>query len=316
MLEPDVANLEAMVAEAEAKSRELRRATARPRDDYPVLRASGESASSIVTDALALSDASRADLDRIRQEHASELRRRAEDSKNAAINGSGAASKRLDALVGAEPAARDLDVSDEWGNPWLPFWPSVLFVRSSLGGTLVDSHLEDSASWAKWQCTAELSGDTEKVSFFHLWQNPKRRWKLADISVRLTPLGHFECSAGGWGFPGGFWSESRTEATVSAHLSVWPLWLPHDESHAPQDSVELERLVATARYFDDSEQAAISQSVLVQTARYAVPPEGWILIEASIALDPGGSAEVDFASGGFRIGCPLCFLTLPTATNP
>ena len=54
MLEPDVTNLEAMVAEAEAKSRELRRATARPRDDYPVLRASGESASSIVLDALAL----------------------------------------------------------------------------------------------------------------------------------------------------------------------------------------------------------------------------------------------------------------------
>ena len=42
----------------------------------------------------------------------------------------------------------------------------------------------------------------------------------------------------------------------------------------------------------------------------------FILIEASIVLDHQGSADVDLASNNnFRVGCPTCFVTLPTDVN-
>lgn len=315
MLEPDLSKLEAMVAEAEAKATELRPA-APALDRYPGLQASREGLSSIVTHALTLTEADRSKLDRLRREHDAELRRFADDAKRVSIEGSAEASRRLDALATAERAALAALPDDDWRNPWVPSWPPVYFIRSSPGGSLVDSQIAEAHTRAKWRCTTgSLSSGSEKLSFFHLWQNPKDSWALADISVRLNLTGHFECSAEGWGVPAGWWSESRSDAEVSARLAVWPLWLSHDPSQPPQHSVRLARLAATAGVFDSSEQTSINQSVLVRTVRFAIPAEAFILIEACVVLDHAGSADVDFASGDFRVECPYCFVTLPTNVN-
>jgi len=315
MIDQDPSELEAMVAEAEAKDTALRAAALDP-DGYPGLRAGREGTERIVVDALALTDVDRAELDRLGREHEAELRRFREDAKRRAVEASAETSRRFDAAVESERAALDVRADDDWRDPWVPSWPPVYFIRSSAGGSLVDSQIEDAHTWAKWRCTpGALSTGIEKLSFFHLWQNPKDSWALADISVRLTVSGHLECSAEGWGLPAGWWSESHSEAEVSARLAVWPLWIPADASQPPQDTIRLARLYATAGVFSDSEQTSISQSLLVRTVRFAIPRQAFILIEASIALDHSGSADLDLASGDFRVQCPYCFVTLPTDVN-
>src|SRR6266487_4345808 len=104
MLEPDISKLEALVAEEEAKASELR-STAPDLALYPGVRASREGLSSIVIDALALTEADRSELDRLGREHDAELRRFADGAKRLAMEGAAEASQRLDALVTAERAA-------------------------------------------------------------------------------------------------------------------------------------------------------------------------------------------------------------------
>jgi hypothetical protein len=216
-----------MIAKAETKAVELRPTAPAP-EQYPALRASRERASTIVTRALALTDADRSELDRLGREHDAELRRLADDAKRIAIEGSAEATRRLDALVASERSALHA-LPDDWRDPWVPSWPPVYFIRSTPGGRLGDTHIESAKSWAKWRCTTPaLSSGTEKLSFFHLWQNRGDVLVLADISVRLNLTGHIKCSANGWGLPSGWFNESRSEADLSARLTVWPLWLAHD----------------------------------------------------------------------------------------
>jgi hypothetical protein len=266
----------------------------------------------VLTEALALTDAHRSELDRVAGEHDVELRRLAKDAKQVAIEGSAEAARRLEALATSERAALHA-LSDDWRNPWVPSWPPVYFIRSTPGGLLGDTHIEEAKSWAEWRCATQLHRGTEKLSFFHLWQNPEDHTVLAVISVRLNLTGHFECSAEGWGLPAGWWSETRSKADLSARLTIWPLWLPHDPSQQPQYSLPVASLDVTAGVFSDSEQTSINESLLVRTTRFAVPAEAYILIEASVAVEVSGSADVDFASGNFRVGCPYCFVTVPAA---
>jgi hypothetical protein len=313
MLKPDVSTLEAMVAEAEARAIQRRPpvggdAGGRQRDFDAI--------SAIVTKALPLPEAELSEIERITQEHSERLRRLASDMKQEAVDRSGDALQRLETFAAAEREALDALPADGWRNPWVPSWPPVYFIRSTPGGSIPDFHIEDAKSWAKWRCSRpSLDSGIEKLSFFHLWQNPKQGWALADISVRLNPLGHFECSAEGWGLPAGWYTESHSDAELSAQLAVWPLWLPQDVSQPPQHTITLARLTATAGVFDDSSSTSINQSVLVKTVRYAVPAQAFILVEASVVLDHQGAADVDLASDDFRVGCPTCFVTLPTDVN-
>ena len=305
MKKPALSQLEEMVAEAEAKASEGRPTRSSP-DQHPELRASRERASTIVIDALDLSNEDRVALDRLTREHDVELRRLADDSKQVALKDSTAASRRLDAGAIAERDGLAVLPDDDMRKPAVA---TVSFVRTSPGGSLHDSHIEEGQSWAKWRCTTpNLSSGSEKLSFFHLWKNPRKSWVLADISVRLNPVGHFECDAEGWGLPGGWWTETRSEAEVSAGLAVWPLWLPQDAPQPLLQNIPLARLIATAGVFSASEQTSVKQSVLVSMVRFYIPAKSYVLIEASIALDHAGSADADFASGDFRVQCPSCFI--------
>ena len=307
---PELAELEAMVSEGEAKAIKLRPSGPIPDQDQ-VLRSSRERASAIVMDALGLTDDDRSKLDGLVREHDAELRRLADDAKRRAVDRSHETSERLDALASSDRAAL-AGLTEDWRNPWVPSWPPVYFIRSTPGATITDSHLEEAKTWAKWQCsTPSLSSGTEKLSFFHLWQNSKDDLVLADISVRLNLTGQFECSAEGLGVPAGWFWENRSEADVSARLTIWPMWTAHDPSLQPHHTLAISDLVVTAGVFGHSSDTSINQSPLLRTRRFAVPAGNFILIEASVALDHVGISEVDFASGDFRVGCPTCFVTVP-----
>jgi hypothetical protein len=305
---PGIGELEAMIAQAEKSAP---RPTSMDAGQHQALRESVERASAIIVEALQIADEDRSKLDHLFDEHEADVRRLAEDSKRMAIGGSADGSQRLEALVETEREALHA-LPDDWRNPWVPSWPPVYFIRTTPGALLGETHIEDAKSWAKWRCaTPALSSGTEKLSFFHLWQNTEDFLVVADISVRLNLTGHMDCSAEGWGIPAGWFNESRSEADLSAHLTVWPVWLAHDPLQQPQYSLPVASLDVTAGVFSQSTQTAINESLLVRTYRFAVPAQAFILIEASVKLDHLSSADVDFTSGDFRVGCPYCFVTVP-----
>jgi len=311
---PDRSELEAIVEQAEANAPPPRAAAG---GDQKLRAIRQRAASTIPLDALLPADGVD-ELDRLRREHDAELRRVAGDAKQRAVERSEVARQRLDALIESERAAL-ATAADDWRNPWVPSWPPVYFIRSTPGGALVDTHIEDAHSWAKWRCTApDLSGTTEKLSFYHLWQNTEDGLVLADISVALGLLGHCETSAEGMGVPAGwFWSE-HSELDVSARLTILPLWIANAAT-PPAHTIPFASLDADAGVFGDSDGTSVETALLVRTARYAVPAGAFILIEASIVVEHSGAADVDFASGDFRVDCPRCFVTVPVpqmAVNP
>jgi hypothetical protein len=303
-----------MVADGEAQATERRR-TAAP-DNYPTLSASRKRASEIMIRALGLSDADRSELQSLKDEHEAAMRRFAFDAKEQTLQGSAEASRRLEALAGAERAVLDPDRIDTH-SPWITSSPPVRFVRASpTGGDLYDSSLDDGNSWAKWRCTtSHHSSGTEKVSFFHVWQNPHQSLALADISIKLNLTGHLECSAEGWGVPAGWFTEELSVADLGARMTIRPLWTAYDPSQHPHDAVQLQRLIALAGVLDDTEQTAVNASASL-TTQFAVPAEAYILIEAAVAVDYANSTDVDFASGDhFRVSRPYCFVTVPRHLN-
>lgn len=249
-------------------------------------------------------------------EHTEELRRFREESKRLAA----AESAHAQDLLAGEARAWDALVDDRAPEPdgiapWEPERTPVLFVRTSPGGSLHDFGIVDGDNWAKWE--ARASGDaiatkaTVKVSFFHLWQNPRRRRTMADITVGLTANGSLSAEAEGMGFPASlFWPDSRSEVTMTARLTVWPLWVP--DTSQPYQSVSLASVSASGGTFSDSSGTGVAQGTQLQAVAIAVPRGDSLLIEASIVAEfycYSGDAEADFASdASFRVRCPYCIV--------
>ena len=318
MRSPDRSDLESIIDAAETEATESLSGAPAP-DRYPALLASRDRISSIVTDAIARIDVDASELDRLQREHNAELRRIAEDAKRDAIERSEEASRRLAAAVKAQRDALDALPIDPL-DPGTHLLLSALFVRSwPTSGNLQDSHLEPGLNWAKWR--SEVSGDairrrdSEKVSFYIPWQNPKNVAVLADILVRLTINGHCECSASWGGVGSWFFPDSRSEVDISAQLTIWPLWLPH-APRLPVDVVSVANVFAEGGFLGDSEEAPISTAPAVMTTQFAVPKKASILIEASVVADHDyldGSVDVDFASGDlFSVGFAYGAVTLPS----
>lgn len=310
MREPDRTELESLVASFEAGS-----TAARPQRQRAVSAvATRQGQVQEAFDSVAGWDELRRRSEAIRSEHASDITRSIAESKRVAAERAAADGQRLESLANAARVVLDDRAPEPDGvAPWVPDRQPVLFIRSTPGATLRDSHIEQDANWAKWEASA--SGDaiattgSEKLSFFHLWQNPRRRTLLVDITVGLTLRGHASANADGMGFPAGLlWADSQVDVDVSAQLSVWPLWL----AHAPQPvhAVPVASSSARGGVFGDAETASISDNVYVQAVRYAVPRGAYILIEASVVADfrcYSGTAEADFASAdSFRVDCPYC----------
>lgn len=315
MGQPNRDELEEMVASVEASpfvqgSRQRARSTTPPvaRDDVIAAALGGISGMGDV----------QAELERRRRERQVELRRFRDESKRRVIEESSGAAQRLADQLRAQRDVFDATAPEPDGiAPWVPESTPVLFIRSSAGGILRDSQV-DGDSWAKWECTvsAEAIEQTasERVSFYHLWQNPGRRTVLVDINVGMSVRGHADCEAHGMGVPAGwFWPDTRADVDVSARLTVWPLWIP--EAAEPVHAVSLASISARAGSFGDAEATAITANVGLRAARYAVPREAYILIEASVVGDfttYSGDGAVDLASGGFRVDCPYCVVVVPT----
>jgi hypothetical protein len=193
----------------------------------------------------------------------------------------------------------------------------VYFLRASAGASLVDQQIADGDTWAKWTCT--VSGDairtttTEKLSFFFLYHNPKKRNLRVDITSGFRMAGHASAHAEGHGFPASlFFPDSRVDMGISARLTAWPLWL----ANAPQpfQSMDVASLGVSGGSWSHSEAAEVAASPALQTISFFVPQGAYLLIEMGISVDfsvLGGEATLDFASeDGFRVDFPYCYVTI------
>jgi hypothetical protein len=248
--------------------------------------------------------------EQVRAQRADALRQVIDESKRVAaeqamaiIDGRG----RLIDGVAPEPQGVAPEIE-----PSLP----VEFVRSSPGASLRDHQVAEGDTWARWDCT--VSGDairttaTETLSFFFLWQNPRRRNVHVNVTTGLSLLGHAQASADGNGFPASlFFPDGRVDVDVRARLTVWPLWLPHTAQ--PFQTTDVASCAAEGGTFGDADTVAIASNVALQAVRYFVPRTAYLLVETSVVADfrcLSGTGVVDFGStDAFRADYPYCFVT-------
>jgi len=308
---PDRDELERMVASAD------RRRRASPTERPTSAPLANDDAFAAVLGAIDGMAEARAELERRRDDRRVELKRFREESRARSVELAAGAADRLAVEIKGHRDLFDAVAPDPGGvAPWVPETTPVMFIRSTPGGSLRDSQV-DGDTWAKWESSSSADAithkATERLSFYHLWQNPRRRTQLVDVSVGMTIRGHADCEAHGMGVPSSwFWDDTRSDVDVSARLTVWPLWVP--EASEQMHAVPLASIHARAGAFSDSESASISTNVFLHTARYAVLGDAYILIEASLVADFSaydGEGSVDMAAGSFRVDCPYCVVVVP-----
>ena len=245
----------------------------------------------------------------IEAERAVVLRQYVEESK-------AAAAEHAAAVLGRRGLVDDLAPEPEGIAPDVEPSLPVQFIRTSAGGRLSDQHIADGDTWAKWDCRVSGSAirteTSEKLSFFFLWQNPKKRNVRVDITSGFSVRGHADAHAEGSGFPASlFFPDARVDIELSARLTVWPLWLPH--APQPFQAIDVARCDVSGGTFSHSAAVAIAASPAFQTNSYFVPREAYLLIETGIVAEfrcLEGSGELDFASAdSFRADFPYCYVT-------
>lgn len=312
MHEPGRDELEAMMAAVEARQAALRQSRVRyPSDATRARHASQDVALNGATGF----DELRESTERLRREHATEIRDAAARSRESAREMVAGAAQALTSLSDARRAILD-ECAPEATEiaPWTPSEPPIYFIRSTPGGSLHDSNTASGVSWAKWSAANDGTGlkTAERLSFNYVWQNSAQRRVLVDVTIGLTLKGHISAEAGGAGFPGGlFFPDTRGEVTVRTEARVWPLWLP--QTFIQGSSVEVDEISANADVLDDSAGTAIATNTEAQAIRIAVPRQAYIMIEAAVVADfdctLSSSAAVDFASENpYRVDYPYCFV--------
>ena len=247
--------------------------------------------------------------EQIQAERADAMRHYVDESKSNAVEQAAAILGRRGLLdeVAPEPEGMATDIE-----PSLP----VEFIRSTPGASLRDQQIAEGDTWAQWECTVTGTGirtdATETLSFFFLWQNPRRKAVRANITSGLSMRGHADASAEGSGFPASlFFPDARVDIDVRSRLTVWPLWLPHTPQ--PFQAVDVAHCGVSGGAFSHSSAAAIAANPAFQVVAYFVPREAYLLIETSVVADfrcYSGTGEIDFASAdAFRVDFPYCFVT-------
>jgi hypothetical protein len=316
MRKPDPSELERVVAATEMGTTDGgMEATKRAQPDHK------RRVSASLLTAFRQLEAGHAELARLRAEHESELRKLAEESRKTAAEGAAEAWRRLQAFSRHDRAAFDVLADEPW-KPWSDILLSALFVRAWPTVTnLQDWHLEPGLNTAKFRVGGPPGGGTEKVSFYLLWQNQRDVWVEADILARIMAYGHGECHADGSGVGSWFGIVSRMQADVTAQLTLWQMW-SSPATLQTVDSVPIASFSAQGGFFGATHAGAISLAPAVTATRFAIPPAGVIVIEASVVVEFSGlgSVDIDFASGadptGFSVGLPYAVVTVPPEIHP
>lgn len=197
-------------------------------------------------------------------------------------------------------------------------WPSFSLDRPFLIWTTPLQDVADSAvapfgSWAKFRFKTSKRRGAQKLGFYFAWTNPSSSFAVIDATTFLSASGHLKAHAP-WTFGV---NTSRVEAT--ALFGLWLGW-PNDVSSSAYASESLgeARALGSTTTGGDSSGAAISAGVSLSKSRFAVPAGQVVVFEVALSIaydNDDGDIDADFASGGFRIACPVVVVSLLNAAS-
>ena len=171
---------------------------------------------------------------------------------------------------------------------------------------ITDSAAVPFGSWAKFDFKTSQSV-TQKVGFYFYWRNPYLDYALITATTSFSATGHLTAHAP-WGL-----AANNCFAGTEALFNLWTGW-PTAATSGTYASADLGHVAAVTGLFSgDSEATSISAGVTLSTAILIVPPGDTVVFEVAISLDcdnSGCTIDADFASGNFKIECPVVVFSL------
>ena len=172
---------------------------------------------------------------------------------------------------------------------------------------IADSAAIPFGSWAKFDFKASQTVD-QKVGFYFYWRNPYSDYAVINVATSLTTTGYLRSHAP--------WGLGANAGLVEAYalFNLWFGW-PTDVVSSTYAAEYLGASGALSSLFigPDTQATSISTGVSLSTTMFAVPPGDVVVFEVALSLDcniDGGSIEADFASGNFKIECPVVVFSL------
>ena len=175
-------------------------------------------------------------------------------------------------------------------------------------------HTAPFASFAKFRFQSSTSRGTQKVGFFFAWTNASDDFAVIDATTFLSATGHLKAHA-----PGGFFTNtSRVDAT--ALLTLWTAF------PAPTTSATTGQWIGQAGAIGDvwgggTGGTSVAEGVSLSQTFFSVSPRAVVVFEVGVKLEwdnDDGDIDADFATGAFRIACPVVVVALrngPIAAN-
>lgn len=245
-------------------------------------------------------------LDALAAARSRRRRELAERAHDRAIQASPKIAKLLSELTPALPPA----------DPTQVIIDEVTFIRSFAdAGAVYDSNIESLNSWARYEVDgsggAVGEAGTGRLSFYTLWQNPRRESVVVAAGARLVANASLSVDADFNGVAAWFIEGSKASANVRARTTVWAIW-DSTVSAIVQETV-LANAVATGGFFGGDDSASIAFNDFLPASGFFVPAQAYILIEVELRtewLATNGSIKLDAQSGSFQISVPHLILTL------
>ena len=173
---------------------------------------------------------------------------------------------------------------------------------------LADSAAVPFGSWAKFDFKTSAYQGTQKVGFYFYWANPLSDYAVINATTFMSATGHLRTHAP-WGL-----GVNHSWVEVKARFGLWFGW-PNDVASTSYATASLRSIGSYSNTGTGPSIDAISVSagVTLSKTMFAVPPGNAVVFEVALAVDyenDKGNIDADFASGDFRIACPVVVFSL------
>jgi hypothetical protein len=251
-------------------------------------------------------------LEKIREQHQTELRRILEERKADAVKHSYDAKDAI--RYGVDSRLKNVELLpvppkyELLNTPFLIWWTQ--------GIDFPEIQYEPLNSRAQFRIQSDDGISYDEMSFYFLWDNPSDRHAVINVDGYLVVDGFCIGRSEGGFLPGFRYSTISLNAQL--HLLEW--WNQPPTEPLPQfgQSQNVLSLSTNTGGFMDSDAVEFEHVFRGYDLRYelfVIPPREVVVIEVAFSLLYGsshGSIDIDFASGNFQVMCPAVLLAILT----
>jgi hypothetical protein len=256
------------------------------------------------------------ELDKIRSQDQTEIRRFLEKKKAAVIKHSSSVKDALHSDVASWRKTTEHLVSLR-GVPNFNFvvLDTPVSILWSYDKFLTSSHIQPWNNVAKYSGTWDSPTHgygVDHLLFAFVWQNPSDRYAVVNVESYLMLNGFCQAWASG-----GFLPDNYADLAIVVELNILEYWNDPPTSVPQQSGSSQIPVVLYAKatgFLDlgDYESSGINGSYDVNYHEFAVPPGGVAIFEVTLAMVRymrGDSfTSYDFASGDFEVMCPALLI--------